>query len=229
MKLAVRWIAAAVLASGITLAHGQGAEMTALQDKLNASFKLSAVSRDETQLITPGDMVELQKDGFKMSALPTVPMESSTYKDGKIGGGTAKRVWGGLGVAMLAGMANVVPDMTPGHTLKAGERCWVEAIQVQKDGVNFKLYMDASVTGMAYHANLKIFFPDKKHLPPMDAALSLVAEVLKVVPPEPTAAPEPAADAAAPPLKDYEDVAPPPAPPGTQPYENIAPPPPPQS
>ena len=63
------------------------------------------------------------------------------------------------------------------------EKCWVTGIQVQKDGILFVLYSDP-YDDTRYYANLKIPFPDRKAVPPVDAAMQLVAEVLTVVPPD---------------------------------------------
>ncbi len=69
----------------------------------------------------------------------------------------------------------------PHRTFVPEERCWVTGIQVEKDGVLFRLYSDP-YDDIRYYANLKIPFPNKKEAPPVDAAMQLVAEVLTVVP-----------------------------------------------
>jgi hypothetical protein len=181
-------LAAITLAVCHTLA-AQG-DLTAIQQKLNSQFKLTTLTSNGLDIVGAGDVVEMQKDGLKMSALASPLMESNTYKDGKIGGGAAKRAWGGLGVALLQGVAagtdtsgaTTVPDAIPGHNAAAGEKLWVVAATAQKDGINFKLYTDADGNGIRYHANLKVLFPNKKQVPSVDAAMNLVAEVLTVVP-----------------------------------------------
>jgi hypothetical protein len=178
------------LTVSLTLA-AQG-DVAAIQQKLNSQFKLTALTPNGLDIAETGagDVVELHKDGLKMSALASPLMESNTFKDGKIGGGGAKRAWGGIGVVMLqataAGLdttgATTVPDAIPGHNAAAGEKVWVLAATAQKDGINFKLYTDADGNGVRYHANLKILFPNKKQVPSVDEAMQLVAEVLTVVP-----------------------------------------------
>jgi hypothetical protein len=49
--------------------------------------------------------------------------------------------------------------------------------------VLFQLYSDP-YDGIRYYANLKIPFPNKKQVPPVDVAMQTVAEVLTVVPPD---------------------------------------------
>jgi hypothetical protein len=206
-------------------------DLAALQQKLNSQFKLTTITANQLDIVTAGDVVTLQKDGLKMSALAAPLMESNTYKDGKIGGGAAKRAWGGLGVAMLQGMAagldpsgmTAVPDAIPGHTAASGEKFWVLAAMAQKDGITFKLYSDPDGNGTRYHANLKVVFPNKKQMPPVDAAMQLVAEVLAVVPPdnqgeqqaaEPVPAPAPAP-------APMPEIAPPPPPADAAPTVSI--------
>src|ERR1035441_5231319 len=191
----VRWfrafgLAAIALMASLTLA-AQG-DLAAIQQKLNAQFKLTTTTPNGLDIALAGAdaVVELHKDGLKLAARPAPLMESNTYKDGKIGGGDAKRAWGGFGVALLQVTAaaadtrgtTTCPDSIPGHTAAAGEKFWVVAATAQKDGINFKLYTDADDNGIRYHANLKVLFPNKKQVPPVDAAMQLVAEVLTVVP-----------------------------------------------
>ena len=96
----VRWfrafgLAAIPLMASLTLA-AQG-DLAAIQQKLNAQFKLTTTTPDNSDIVAPGDVVELHKDGLKMSALASTLMESNTYKDGKIGGGRRREHGEGLG------------------------------------------------------------------------------------------------------------------------------------
>jgi hypothetical protein len=172
----------------LALAAQDADPMAAIQHRLDSQFKLTKIKADQSDIVTPGDVVEVHKPGMKVSAIASPLAESNTYKDGKIGGGAGKRVWGGLGVAMLQGMAagldpsTAPPADIPGRTMAVGERCWLVGATAQKDGVVFKLYTDPDPNGIRYHANLKIAYPDKKQIPPADSAMALVAEVLTVVP-----------------------------------------------
>jgi hypothetical protein len=126
-----------------------------------------------------------------MSALAAPLTESSTYKDGKIGGGGAKRFWGGVGGAVLQGVAlgldpavAAAPAEIPGKTFGSGQTFWVLAATAQKDGVLIKLYSDPDDNGVRYRTDLKILYPNKKQAPPVDTALQLISEVLTVAPPD---------------------------------------------
>jgi hypothetical protein len=191
----VRWIcvfglAAITLMFSLTLA-AQG-DPAIIQQKINSQFKLTTTTANQSDIVTPGDVVVLQKDGLRMSALTTVLTESNTYKDGKIGGGSAKRAWGSFGTLMLqstmAGLdptgTATIPTGIPPRTLASGDKCWVLATTVQKDGIVFKLLTDPDDNGIRYHADLKVLFPEKKKVPPLDTALGLIGEVLTVAPPD---------------------------------------------
>jgi hypothetical protein len=202
----------------LALAAQTGDPLAAIQQKLNSQFKLTTTSKNFADIVTPGDMVVLQKGGLKMSALSTLVTESSTYKDGKIGGGAGKRIWGGIGAGLLEGMAagldssgGGAPADIPGRTASAGEKCWILATIAQKDGVVFKLYTEPDANGIRYRSDLKILYPNKKQVPPADEALKLIGEVLTVdqTPQEAEAPPPPPP----PPQRQYDDVAPPPPPP----------------
>jgi hypothetical protein len=223
MKRAVCLFASALLASAVPWAYGQAGDPAALQQKLNSSFKITTMAANHTDIAAPGDVVELHKDGMRLSALTTVLTESNTYKDGKIGGGGAKRAWGAFGTIMAqAAVASAdptgtaaIPDGPPPRILAAGDKCWILSITAQKDGVVFKLLTDPDDNNLRYHGDLKILFPNKKQMPTPDAALQLIAEVLSVVPQE-QPAPEPAPEVEtppAPPAHQYDELAPPPPPP----------------
>lgn len=191
MKAAVCFFASALLASAVPWAYSQAGNQADLQQKLNSSFKITTTTANMADIAAAGDVVELHKDGMRMSALSTVLTESNTYKGGKIGGGDAKRAWGSFGTAMLSGMAagmdssgmTAVSTGPPPHILAAGDKCWILSITVQKDGVQFKLYTDPDDNGVRYRGDLKFPFANKKQMPSADELLATIAEVLTVVPP----------------------------------------------
>jgi hypothetical protein len=192
MKRAACLFATALLASAVPWAYSQAGNLIGLQQQLNSRFRITIMAANHMDIVTAGDVVELHKDGLRMSALSTILTESNTYKDGKIGGGGAKRAWGSFGTAML--QASAAMDTSgataapaagpPPRILAAGERCWIVSITVQKDGVVFKLLTDPDDNDVRHHADLKIFFPSKKQAPTADAFLPTIAEVLTVVPQE---------------------------------------------
>ena len=164
--------------AGLTLA-AQSVDPAAIQLKLNAQFKLTRTTADRTDIVTPGDVVEIQKPGLIMYAVFSPLPPSNTYKNGKIGQG-----WSGFGkdlsIGLLAPGGATAADY-PHRPFVAGEKCWITGIQVQKDGVLFQLYSDP-YDNIRYYANLKINFPNKKQVPSVEDAMQLVAEVLTAVP-----------------------------------------------
>jgi hypothetical protein len=140
----------------------------------------------------------------------------------------------GFGTVLISANPNTVQ-----RTFVPEEKCWVSGIQVHKDGVIFQLVSDP-YNGVRYYGNLKVAFPNKKDVPPLDAALKLIAEVLTVVPsddqaeqPAPalpqqfrvmrgrSAAPEPVSYGETPAPSTMPIIAPPP-PPSDAPPQTIA-------
>ena len=202
----VRWFPASGLTAitlifSLTLAAQTSDPLAAIQQKLNAQFKLTRITADRSDIVTAGDVAVIHKPGLLMYAVASPMPPSNSYKNGKIGQG-----WGGFGTDLVIGMA------TPGGGTAADyphrpfvpeEKCWITGIQVQRDGVLFQLYSDP-YDDIRYYANLKIPFPNKKEVSSVDVAMQLVAEVLTVAPVDDQgaqggqAAPAPAAPAPAP-------------------------------
>jgi hypothetical protein len=175
----VSGMAAIVLAFQVSLVAQSGDPLSAIQAQISSGFKVSTLTADRSDIVTVGDVVQLHKPGLIMYAVASPLPPANSYKNGKIGQG-----WGGFGKDLMIGMA--APDGTtaasyPHRQFVAEEKCFVTGIQVQKDGVLFQLYSDP-YDDVRYYANLKIPFPDKKTVPPADAEMKLVAEVLTVVP-----------------------------------------------
>jgi hypothetical protein len=201
MKRAICLLASALLVIATPWAYGQAGDRAKLQKKLNSSFKasktfkVSDLASSFSDVVTLGDMLELHKSGLRMSPLSSSLTESNVYRNGIISGGSAKRAWATIGAAITESSEEYPP-----RTLAAGDRCWIEAILVQKDAILFKLFTDPDTRGMRYQAELRFPFVNKNQVPAADAALQLIAEVLTVVTPgQPASAPKPAPVAAAPP------------------------------
>jgi hypothetical protein len=221
----LRWfrvfgLAAITMMLSLTLA-AQG-DTAAIQQKLSAQYKLTTTTADRSDIVTAGDVVEIQKPGLVMYAVASPMPPSNTYKNGKIGQG-----WGGFGKDLAISMSTpgggTAADY-PHRTFAVGEKCWVTGVQAQKDGVLFVLYSDP-IDDVRYYANLKIPYANKKEVPSADAALQLVAEVLALVPQDNQGGQggQPAGDLApaTAPEAPMPDIAPPP-PPADAPPPTIA-------
>jgi hypothetical protein len=203
-------IAFLLLVPGFQLS-AQSGDAAAIQQKLNAQFKLTMTTADRTDIVTPGDVVVIHKPGLLMFDVASAVQPTNVYKDGKIGQGFGTQM-------MMSGKNRIMRRFVP------GEKCWVIAVSVQSDGVSIGLYSDP-YDNVRYDAILKIPFPNKKEVPPVDSVMGTIAQVLTVespsgdqgsqgTAPPPAQAPPVQATAPAP-------IPPPPPPP------DIAPPPPP--
>jgi hypothetical protein len=161
------------------LSAAQSGDPAAIQRNLNSQIQTTTTTADRSDIVNPGSVVELHKDGLTMYAVTAPLPQSNTYKNGKISQGA-----GGFGKELLFTMAaQGGGDTYPMRRFAAGERCWVTGITVQNDGVLFRLYSDP-YDDIRYYGNLKIPFPNKKEVPSVDVASQMVAEVLTVVPPD---------------------------------------------
>jgi hypothetical protein len=155
-----------LIASCWLTANAQAGDPAVLQQKLSAQFKLTTTTADRTDIVTAGDVVELHKPGIVMFAATSPLPPTNTYKNGAIG----------QGFGTLMAMSN--KDIAQRKFVPA-EKCWVTGIQVQKDGVEIQLYSDP-YNDIRFYGNLKILFPDKKAVPPVDSFLQTIAEVVAV-------------------------------------------------
>jgi hypothetical protein len=201
--------------------YAQAGDPAVLQQRLYAQFRLTSITADRSDIVTAGNIAVLHRPGLIMYAVASPMPPSNTYKNGKIGQG-----WSGFGKDLAIGMAapgGATAANYPHRPFVPEEKCWVTGIQVQKDGVLFQLYSDP-YDGIRYYANLKIPFPNKKEVPPVDTAMQTVAEVLTVAPQD-QGAPDQGNQSS---LPVPAQAAPAPvAPPTPAPLPDIAPPPPP--
>jgi hypothetical protein len=225
----IRWFRAFgfVIIASISsfMLSAQAGDPAVLQQRLYAQFRLTTTTADRSDIVTAGDVVAIHRPGLLMYGVASPLPPSNTYKNGRISQG-----WGGFGkdlVITMAAPGGATATDYPHRQFVPEERCWVKGIQVQKDGVLFQLYSDP-YDDTRYYANLKIPFPNKKEMPPVDAVMQTVAEVLTVVPPDGQASqgeqPAPnqtAAGQAVPILPAATNIA-------TAPLPDIPPPPPPQ-
>lgn len=175
--------------SGASLfaAHKNQESNSAIEQQLTAQYRLTTVNRGG-EIVAAGSVLVLQKHGLLVYSISNPMAPQSTYKNGKI----TRNPLGGkafgrdlLNVMKIPG-ASVDIDQ---HTLVAGARLWVTKMDIQKDGVVFKLYTNPAGGGL-YYGGLKVPFA-KNSVPPADALLIMIAEVL-VVQPDEVAPPTPA-------------------------------------
>ena len=157
-------MAAIACMAGLALT-AQSGDPAAIQQKLNAQFRLTTTTADRSDIVTAGDVVVIHKPGLVMFSGTGVP-STNNYKGGVISQG--------FGTVLIMTNPNTVQ-----RAFVPQEKCWVIGITVQKDGVVFGLFSDP-YNGYRYYGDLKILFPIKKVVPPVDVVLGLIAEVLTV-------------------------------------------------
>jgi hypothetical protein len=166
--------------SGASLfaAHKYQASNSGIEQQLTAQYRLTTVNRSG-EIVAAGSVLVLQKTGLLVYSISNPMAPQSTYKNGKI----ARNSLGGkafgrdlLNVMKIPG-GSVDIDQ---RTLVAGATLWVTKMDVQKDGVVVRLYTNPDGGGL-YYGELKVPFA-KNSVPPADALLIMMAEVLAVQP-----------------------------------------------
>lgn len=228
----------AMVAAAFSLAYAQGPKGT-LEKQLESEYMLTTPTADNTDIVTMGSVLILQKKGFSAGSVSSKIVTQNTYKDGQIkaGAATAVRRFGGLpGISMVPGVGSLAGSAAGAaggsRDFVNGEKLYVTKITVDrsKNGVVFDLISDSYGDAGRYKGILRIEVP-KAALASGDLAQvdPTIAEVFKIAPPaDQSAAPAPGGQqAAAAPEAAPAPIAPPPPPPPDAPPAPIAPPPPP--
>jgi len=226
----------AALVAACALAQAQGQKAT-LETQLESEYALTTPTADNTDIVTMGSVLILQKKGLSAGAVANKVPTLNTYKDGQIKSATGavrkglsgfSGLSGVPGLSGLAGAAGVAGSAAgaagPARDFVNGEKLYVTKITLDraKNNVAFDLISDAYGDAGRYKATLRIELP-KGALTSEDLAKvdPTIAEVFKIAPPDQKAAAAPAGQQAAPAAPPVAQAAPPP------PLEPIAPPPPP--
>ncbi|MGB6945743.1 MAG: hypothetical protein WBE37_25320 [Bryobacteraceae bacterium] len=228
----------------LTLLMGASLQVPAatLEQQLESEYKLTTPTADNSDIVTMGSILILQKKGFSAGSVSSNVVTQNTYKDGQIrsGAATAIRRFGhlpGIGYIPGVGTAAGTAAGTAGESrdFVNGEKLYVTKITVDrgKDDIAFDLISDAYGDAGRYKGSLRIQFP-KRSLVSADLATvdTTIGEVLKIQPEDansqqapagaaqeqgaPAAAP--AAPAAAPPAQQA-DAPPAPIPPPPPPVD----------
>jgi hypothetical protein len=192
-----------------------------IEQSLESQYTLTKAAADRSDIVTPGAVLVLKKDGLLMSATTSGSAAQNTYKDGKISQGIWK-------MAKMPGFGSLMSHSGTGanvqtRTFVAGEKFWVTKITVHDDGVVMELFSDP-FSDVRYYSTLRFPF-NKGAYPSPDQVATNVAEVLNVQPDDAAGSgdsgkkqpPANAAAAAAPPPAAMAPIAPPPPPADTPP------------
>ncbi len=208
-----------------------------LEQQLESEYKLTTPTADNSDIVTMGSVLILQKKGFSAGSVSSKVATQNTYKDGQIksGAATAVRRFGGLpGISYIPGVgaaAGAAAGTAGGsRDFVNGEKLYVTKITVDrgKDGIVFDLISDSYGDAGRYKGSLRVQF-DKGTLKNSDLATldSTIAQVFKIQPEDANAnAQQPAGNAApaAAPAQQADAPPPPIAPPPPPPDEPAAPP-----
>jgi hypothetical protein len=212
---------------------GLGAQVgdpgTLIQEKLATQIKLTKAAADHSDIVTAGDVVVLHKDGLMMCSSASPYAFSNSYSNGVLAANNNNRAkdaaksflkgrlpFGGGGSATDA--AN---NGCASRKFVAGEKFWVTGVALQKDGILLSTfsdpYPDPSGNQVRYYGEIKFPFA-KNSVPPVDAFVKTVSEVITVQPADDQGgqggqvAQTPAAPAAAPAPTPMQEIVPPPPP-----------------
>jgi hypothetical protein len=178
-----------VLMSQSARVEGQvGDPATLDQEKLVAQIKLTKAAADHSDVVTPGDIVMLHKDGLMMCSSASSYAFSNTYSNGILAANYNNRAkdaakslfkahlpFGGGGSA-----ADAVNNGCASRKFVAGEKFWVTGAVVQKDGILVSTISDP-YNDVRFYGDIKFLFP-KTSVPAPDDFLKTVSEVITVQP-----------------------------------------------
>ncbi len=232
-RLSIFGLAAMAAAFGIGMAAQAGDPATMIQEKLASQIRLTKATADHSDIVTPGDVVVLHKDGLMMCSSASSYAFSNTYNNGVLAANYKNRVKDaarsfGFGHIPVIGGGSSASDAAnngcASRKFVAGEKFWVTGITAQNDGILVSTFSDP-YNDVRYYGEIKFLFP-KGPVPQPDDFVRTVSEVITVQPPDNTGdqgtqgdqGAQPAQSApAAPAPAPMPAVAPPPPPPDTTP------------
>lgn len=187
-----------------------------LQNKLNSEFTLTKITADRSDIVTAGSVLVLHKDGLLMYTTDTAIPPLNVYRDGRIQQAVN---WGGLGHNLLHNNGGQIATNTSRRSFVSGEKFWLTKIDFVSDGVIFDVYSDP-YNDVRYYGQIKFPFA-KGAMPPADAMMHFIDEVVTVQPADnasqgqgapPPASPPPGVPSAPASPADMAPIAPPPPP-----------------
>jgi hypothetical protein len=228
-------LAAMAASLGLGAAAQTGDPGTLVQEKLVSQIKLTKATADRSDIVTSGDVVLLHKDGLMMCSSSSPYAFSNTYNNGVLAANYNNRAKdaaksffkGHLPFGNGGSAADAANNGCADRKFVAGEKFWITAVVVQKDGIVISTfsdpYPDASGDQVRYYGEIKFPF-SKGQVGSPDDFVKTVSEVITVQPPDdkdnggnqggaPTQgaapSPPPAPMAAIPPPPPPADAAPP--------------------
>lgn len=193
------WLFRAVAFATLTAAFGlssvaqTGDPGTLVQEKLVSQIKITKATADHSDIVTSGDIVLLHKDGLMMCSSASSYAFSNTYNNGVLAANYNNRAKDAAksffkGHLPFGGGGSVTDAANNGCASRkfvAGEKFWVTAVLLQKDGILISAfsdpYPDSSGNQVRYYGEIKFPFA-KGQVPAPDDFVKTVSEVITVQP-----------------------------------------------
>jgi hypothetical protein len=182
-------LAAIVAIFAVGLEAQVGDPATLIQEKLVSQIKLTKSAADHSDIVTAGDVVLLHKDGLMMCSSASSYAFSNTYNNGVLAANYKNRAKDaakafGFGHIPVFGSGTSASDAAnngcQSRKFVAGEKFWVTGVTVQKDGILVSTFSDP-YNDVRFYGEIKFPFP-KGSVPPVDAFVKTVSEVMTVAP-----------------------------------------------
>ena len=185
-RLSAAGLAVMALTFSIALDAQVGDPGTLIKEKLTTQIKLTKTAADRSDIVTAGDVLVLHKDGMMMCSTTGGYAYSNTYANGVMQANLknrAKNAFKAFGMGALTGgadAASAANNGCPSRKFVAGEKFWVTDIQNKPDGIIVSVFSDP-FNDVRYYGEVKFPFA-KNAVPPVDAEVKTVNEVMTVVP-----------------------------------------------
>jgi hypothetical protein len=179
-------ISLAVILPAFSLARAQGHAAT-LEQQLESQYILTTPTADETDIVTTGSVLILQKRGFSAGSVSSKVPAQNTYKDGQIKAPATGVIQKGCRFYHFPGCDQVQNAVGPSRDFVRGETLYVTRIAADrnKDTIVFYLISDAYENAGRYKGSLTFQFP-RGYVAFADLArvLPTIAEVFAIAPTE---------------------------------------------
>jgi hypothetical protein len=210
---------------------------TLIKEKLVSQIKLTKAAAAHDDIVTAGDVVVLHKDGLMMCSSASSYAFSNTYSNGVLAANLNNRAKdaaksffkGKLPFGGGGGITDAANNGCASRKFVAGEKFWVTDVTLQKDGILVSTFSDP-YNDTRYFGEIKFPFAKGAPVPPVDAFVKTVSEVMTVQPADDkdkgdqndqasgqAPADTPAAAPASAPAAPMQAIAPPPPPADTPP------------
>jgi hypothetical protein len=150
---------AGILAA-VSLAQAQWPERT-LEHQLESQYILTTPTADNTDIVSMGSVLILQKRGFSAGAVSNKVPAQNTYKDGQIKAGVTGVIQEGCRIYAFPGCDRMQSAVGPSRDFVNGETLYVTRISVDRSKDTIIFYLISAAYGNAgrFNGSLTFQFP----------------------------------------------------------------------